>query len=124
MLEQPTAALRTTRSGGIINRSMTMSPQQRGRVTRGSTRGSNRNIQPIVWGQNQELQMMGGELKFLHVYGKSLCSIILIALLSLPGIPGRQQQPFPSPTNRGGRARRGPRGRGAPSSSNYGNMRY
>lgn len=45
-------------------------------------------------------------------------------LVHLPGMQNRQQQPFPSPPNRAQRARRGTRGRGAASSSNYGNMRY
>lgn len=60
MLEQPTN-LRTTRSGGILNRSLSHSPQ-RGRVLRGQ-RGGARNIQPIVWNQNQQdMQIIGGKL--------------------------------------------------------------
>lgn len=59
MLEQPTMT-RTTRSGAVIRGNST-SPQQRGRVSRGSHRGINR-IQPIIWNQEgQQVQMMGGE---------------------------------------------------------------
>lgn len=58
MLEQPTMT-RTTRSGAVIRGTPT-SPQQRGRVMRGSQRGINR-IQPIVWNQDGQVQMMGGK---------------------------------------------------------------
>lgn len=58
MLEHPLMH-RQTRSG-IIRGSP--SPLSRGRVVRGHhQRGGNR-IQPIVWNQNQDMQMMGGEL--------------------------------------------------------------
>lgn len=90
---------------------------------RGVPRGS--RIQPIVWNQNQnqiqnqeQQQMMGGRLNV------KLLTITSINIILSSGMPNRQQQiPFPSPPNRGQRARRGTRGRAA-SSSNYGNMRY
>lgn len=53
---------RTTRSGAVIRGSSTspQQQQQRGRVSRGSSRGMNR-IQPIIWNQDGQVQMMGGK---------------------------------------------------------------
>lgn len=58
MLEQP-QTVRTTRSGAA--RGSPTSPN-RGRITRGAARGN--RIQPIIWNQSQEMQMMGGKLGF------------------------------------------------------------
>lgn len=117
MLEQPSQPLRTTRSGSA--RGSPNSPN-RGRIMRGAQRGN--RIQPIIWNQNQEMQMMGGEFQFQsHLFKSNKFNFFVSFGL---GMQGRPQQPFPSPQNRGQRARRGTRSRGATSSSNYGNMRY